>query len=114
MRCLPGGRDHDLNNFPSDASASVLQPAQQPAEARFPRHEARLRVPEQLFVVLSDDVGHHDGRDFGAHGSVLSRGGSGGDGKSLGLCGQVVRDRGWRCVVVAEAVLNGIDLVAMR
>ena len=67
MRGLAGCRDHDLNDLLRDAFASVLQTAQQPPEARFPRHETRLRVPEQLFVVLADGVAHRDGRDVGAH-----------------------------------------------
>ncbi|KAM0706682.1 hypothetical protein Q7P35_006011 [Cladosporium inversicolor] len=80
---LPGGREHDVYSFPSDASANVFPPAHQPPDSHFPRHETCDRVPEQLFVVLADGVGHRDGRDFGAHGVGRLRGCSGGDGKSL-------------------------------
>lgn len=73
VRGLPGGLEHDLNDLPCDASASVLQTAQQSPEARFPWHETRLRVSEQLFVVFADGVGHRDGRDVGAHVSGWSR-----------------------------------------
>ena len=136
---LPSGHEHDVYKFPGHTPGGVFQSARQPPEARFPRHQTCSRVPEQLFVVFADGVGHGDGRDVGAHGGgEKSFVWSGGDGKSagcaaglleievvgvlwlfwwrwkeLGLCCWVARDRGSRCLVVVRAVLNGIGLVAI-
>ena len=84
MGRLPSGLEHDARSLPGDASNSILHPVCCPSETRFPRHETRCRVSEQLFVVLAGGVGYHDERDAAAaHVGGWSRVCSGGDGKSL-------------------------------